>query len=90
MQLQELLSPQHNPQACFARPQLIDLLNKHKINTIHLARAARLRTITVRSMALQRKPVQPVVAMQVLHGIEELTGKHYIITDIDMPVLPYE
>ncbi len=70
-------------------PRLLDLINKHHVSTIHPAHAAGLRIDTVRAMALQGKPVQPVVAMQVLYGLWELTGKRYLITQVDMPLLSY-
>jgi hypothetical protein len=71
------------------KPRLIDLLNRHHICTVHLAHAAHLRVDTVRAIALQGKAVQPVVAMQVLHGLWELTGRQYMLTDVDIAVLPY-
>ncbi|GHO99523.1 hypothetical protein KSF_095710 [Reticulibacter mediterranei] len=81
--------PQRIPRPIVIRPRLIDLLNKHSINTVFLARAAHLQVSTVRAMVLQEMPVQPVVAMQCLHGLWELTGQRYLLTDIDMPTLPY-
>ena len=93
--MQTYQMPQHtsplqpNLHTVSIKPRLIDLLNKHRINTIHLACAARLRLDTVRAIALQYKPVQPVVAMQVLHGLWELTGRQYMLVDIDMPILSY-
>jgi hypothetical protein len=77
------------PRPVIVKPRLVDLLNRHHISTAHLARAARLQVSTVRAMALEEKPVQPVVAMQVLHGLWELTGQRYLLTDIDIAVLPY-
>ncbi|GHO99632.1 hypothetical protein KSF_096800 [Reticulibacter mediterranei] len=71
------------------KPGLIDLLNTHSVNTVFLARAARLPIVTVRAMALQGKPVQPVVAMQVLYGLWVLTGQRYLLTDVNISVLPY-
>jgi hypothetical protein len=80
---------QGNPQPIGGKPGLLDLINKHHVSTVHLARAARLRIATVRAMALQGKPVQPVVAMQVLYGLWELTGERYVLTDVDIPTLSY-
>jgi hypothetical protein len=83
-------SLQHIPRPIIAKPRLIDLINRYpNVNTIHLARAAHLRIDTVRAMALEEMPVQPVVAMQVLCGLWELTGKRYLLTDVDIAVLPY-
>jgi hypothetical protein len=88
MQLHD--SPGTFPRPIIVKPRLIDLINKHHVNTAHLARAARLRMDTVRAMALQGKAVHPVVAMQVLYGLWELTGTRYLLMDVDMPTLPYE
>jgi hypothetical protein len=81
--------PQRIPRPIVIKPRLVDLINKHHISTAHLARAARLRMDTVRAMALQGEAVKPVIAMQVLHGLWVLTGQRYLLTDIDMPTLPY-
>ncbi|GHO99462.1 hypothetical protein KSF_095100 [Reticulibacter mediterranei] len=87
---QHALHLQRNLHPVTIKPRLIDLLNKHNISTVHLARAARLRLETVRAMALQGKTVQPVVAMQVLYGLWELSSKRYVLTDVDIAVLPYD
>lgn len=81
---------QDYPQPDRIKPGLIDLINKHKVSTIHLAHAARLHVNTVRAMTWQRKPVQPVVAMQLLYGLLLLTGQRYILTDVDIAILPYK
>ncbi|GHO98133.1 hypothetical protein KSF_081810 [Reticulibacter mediterranei] len=81
--------PTRFPRPLIVKPRLIDVLNRHHINTIFLARSARLPIVTVRAMALQGKPVQPVVAMQVLYGLRVLTGQRYLLTDVDISVLPY-
>jgi hypothetical protein len=88
-QLHDMPSLKHNPRSIMVKPRLLDLLNKHHICTVHLARAAHLQVNTVRAIALQGKAVQPVVAMQVLHGLWELTGRQYVLTDVDIAVLPY-
>jgi len=82
--------PHRYPRPVIVKPRLIDLINKFpNVNIIHLARASRLQLNTVRAMALESKPVQPVVAMQVLSGLWELTGTRYSLTDVDIAVLPY-
>jgi hypothetical protein len=57
------------------KPRLIDLINLHKVSSIHLAHAARLHVSIVRAMTWQGKPVQPLVAMQLLYGLLQLTGQ---------------
>jgi hypothetical protein len=89
MQLHEAPFPQRYPRPVIVKPRLIDLLNKHGVNTVFLARAARLKVNIVRAMALQGMPVQPVIAMQALCGLMELTGQRYLLTDVDIPLLPY-
>jgi len=86
----EYQSGQNHPQPNRAKPGLIDLINKHKVSTIHLAHAARLHVSTVRAMTWQGKPVQPVVAMQLLYGLRLLTGQRYVLTDVNIAVLPYK
>jgi hypothetical protein len=78
-----------NEQSIKRNPKLIDLLNKHKVSAIHLAHAARLHVSIVRAMTWQGKPVQPMVAMQLLYGLLQLTGQRYYLTDVDIAVLPY-
>lgn len=89
MQLHEAPGTPSFPRPIIVKPRLIDLINKHHINTVFLARAAHLRAATVRAMALEGKAVQPVVAMQILGGLEALTGITYTLSDIDMPIIPY-
>jgi hypothetical protein len=86
---QHTQSPSQYPRPILVKPRLIDLLNKHGVNTVFLARAAHLKVSIVRAMALKGMVVQPVVAMQVLYGIWELTGTRYLLIDVDMPTLPY-
>ncbi len=78
-----------NEQTMKSKPRLIDLINKHKVSSIRLAHAARLHVSIVRAMTWQGKPVQPMVAMQLLYGLLQLTGQQYCLTDVDMAVLAY-
>jgi hypothetical protein len=65
------------------KPTFVQLLNRHKVNMISLARVTRVQVGTVHAMA-RRSPVSAMLAARVLAGFEKLAGVRYTLMDVDV------
>jgi hypothetical protein len=65
------------------KPTLVQLLNRHRVNMIRLARVTRVQVGAVRAMA-KRSPVPEAPAQQVLSGFEPLVGVRYTLQEVDV------
>ncbi len=65
------------------KPTLVQLLNRHRVNMIRLARVTRVQVAAVRAMA-KRSPVPEALAEQVLSGFETLVGVRYTLEEVDV------
>ncbi len=69
-----------------SKPTLLQLREKHGINTVVLAEAAGVRPDVVYAMLVGR-PVEKEDVEKILHGVRELTGVSYSAEDIDAAIM---
>src|SRR5262245_15051536 len=67
------------------KPNLVQLLNHHRITMAHVAQAARIQRTAVYAVACGIA-VSPAVAQQVLDGLHKLAGVQYHLQDVKIVV----
>jgi hypothetical protein len=79
------LPQRHSQSPLIVKPNLINLLSRHRLSMIKLSQISQVPLVIIQAMA-RNESVERVVAMRVLSTISQISGAKYTLDSVDMAV----